>query len=145
MDAVKAWARGIFVLSVLSSATLLIVPRKAQKQTRFVLSMLLLLCTVAPLVKVVPALKDGENVFSSPEEGEFHIRGFLEEETAQTVRLVASKAGYEVLSVKVGVKGLSVKRLEMDIKGPLDEGEKEDLEELLSAYLGIEDVFVHVS
>lgn len=107
MEAVKAWARSIFLLAVVSSTALLLVPKSMQKQSRFVAEMLILLCVIAPLATLVSAtaretLVPGglaAVVGEQPSLGKFYA-----DETARRVTEIAQRTGLPVVEVSVATK-----------------------------------------
>jgi hypothetical protein len=139
MESIKTWARGVFILSVLSSTALLLVPKNSVKQARFVLSMLLLLCTIAPLVRLVPNIEEttASEVISQGMTDQFSLARFLEQETEDMVKAVASEAGLKILSVHVDTDGFSLHSVRIEMEGPIPEETLEAFRDSLSAYLGV--------
>lgn len=142
MEAVKVWARSIFLLAVFSSTVLLIVPKPMQKQSRFVAEMLILLCVVAPLGGLVSAgTRDvlAPSNSSSPAGEEFSLGKFYAEETARRVTEIGQKTGLPVLAVTVTTKesGFSLAGVLVRLAEQPDEEQLGAFTGSLSAYLGI--------
>lgn len=140
LDAVKVWARGIFALSILSSTASLLVPKNVHRQVKFVLAMLLLLCTVTPLVQQMPRIKKG--ILPGTGDASFSqsgpIKDFFEKEIADIVEALLSQAGYAVLAVKPVTDGFSLKAIVLEVEAPLPEKTAATLINGLSAYLGVQ-------
>ncbi|MEX0975143.1 MAG: hypothetical protein WD024_07350 [Bacillota bacterium] len=144
MEALKVWARAIFLLAIFSSTVLLIVPKSMQKQSRFVAEMLLLLCVVAPLGGLLSA--GTRAALMQPDSGataavQFSLGKFYAEETARRVTEIGQKAGLIVESVSVTTKdaGFSLAEVLVRLKSQPEEERLHAFVESLSAYLGIQE------
>ncbi len=142
MEAIRTWARSLFLLSIFSSAALLIVPKPMQKQARFVAEMLLLLCVVAPLAGLLGSSTRAALLPSATDSGyagQFSLGKFYAEETARRVTEIGQRAGVPVESVKVatGDAGFSLTEVVIYLSNrPADETLRA-FRETLGAYLGI--------
>lgn len=142
MEAVKAWARSIFLLSIISSTALLIVPKPMQKQSRFVAEMLILLCVIAPLGGLIGAgtreALATPGLPSQPEEGS-SLGKFFAEETARRVTEIGLRTGIPVLEVTVATKdrGFSLAEVVVRFEKQPPEEQMKAFTEGLGAYLGI--------
>lgn len=141
MEAVKVWARSLFLVSIFSSTALLLVPKSMQRQARFVAEMLILLCVVAPLARVLsspaaPALWSSVQPVLAEEAslGEFYTR-----ETARMVAEIGRRAGIPVKTVKVSVgdTGLSLSEVAVYLSEPTSPDSAQTFKDAVAAYLGI--------
>ncbi len=142
MEAVKAWARSIFLLAVFSSTVLLVIPKSMQKQSRFVAEMLLLLCVIAPLGGLVSsgaqsALAPGNGAVAEGEATSFG--DFYSSETARRVAEIGQAIGLSIESVDVATKdsGFSLASVVVHLTDRPSDDELASFTEGLSAYLGI--------
>ncbi len=142
MEAVKVWARSIFMLSVLSSTVLLIVPKSMQKQSRFVVEMLLLLCVIAPLSGLLGSgAQDALASTGLPSQSAeaTSLGRFYAEETARRVSELGEKAGLSIAEVAVATKNAGFSLAEVIVRlgaNPSDE-QMDAFTKSVSAYLGI--------
>jgi hypothetical protein len=142
VEAIKTWARSLFLLSIFSSTVLMIVPKSMQKQSRFVAEMLLLLCVMAPLAGLLSSGSRASLLPSEPGSSytqEFSLGKFHAGETARRVTEIAERAGIPVESVKVttGDAGFSLVEVVVYLSDrPADETLRV-FRETLGAYLGI--------
>lgn len=142
MEAVKGWARSLFMLAIFSSTALLIVPRSMLKQARFVAEMLLLLCVIAPLAGLLRSINGSASLPPLPATGSawgFSLEQFHAEETARRVSEVATRAGLPVESVKVATKdaGFSLAEVTVCLSAKPEDEELAAFRDTLGAYLGI--------
>ncbi len=142
MEAVKAWARAIFLLSVIGSTAMLIVPKSMQKQSRFVVEMLILLCVIAPLSGLIPrgteaalAINGAAPAGDSPPS----LSTFYANETARRVSEIGKQAGVPVLEVTVLTEssGFSLSAVVVRLREQPPEERLEAFTGSLAAYLGI--------
>ncbi len=142
MAAIKLWARSIFVLSVLTSTALVLVPKSMQKQARFVTEMLILLCIVAPLASLM------RNVGLQSDIAQYQwdelnqpqtLETFLALETERRVLQITNDAGIPVLDVEALASkgGFTLAQVKIWSKDRVPEGAKESFVATLSAYLGV--------
>jgi len=142
VEAVKVWARSIFLLSVISSTALLIVPKSMQKQSRFVAEMLVLLCVIAPLGGLLRAgtreALAPPGLPSQPEEA-FSLGKFYGEETARRVSEIGQQTGMTVTEVTVATKdaGFTLAEVVVYLEEQPPEERMKAFTESLTAYLGI--------
>ncbi len=143
MEAVKLWARSIFLLAIFSSTVLLIIPKSMQKQSRFVAEMLLLLCVVAPLGSLLGAGSRETLVPAVPGSSttvQFSLEKFYADETARRVTEIGQKAGIPVEGVTVTTKdsGFSLSEVVVRLAERPPDEQLTAFTESLSAYLGIQ-------
>ena len=142
MEAIKAWAKSVFILSVFASTVMLLVPKSMNKQAKFVSEMLLLLCVAAPLAGLLsgaggipasPELTFGE---SAPP---FALNDYLVTETSRRVSEIASLAGISVddVSVMPAQSGYGIEGITITLSSPVIDEDGEALRETLSAYLSV--------
>ena len=142
MEAVRVWARSIFLLSVISSTALIIVPKSMQKQSRFVAEMLVLLCVIAPLGGLIRAgtreALAPPNLPSQSEEA-FSLGKFYAEETARRVTEIGLEIGMPVQEVTASTKGsgFSLAEVVVHLEEQPPEEQMKAFTESLAAYLGI--------
>ena len=142
LAAIKVWARSIFVLSVLTSTALILVPKSMQKQARFVTEMLILLCIVAPLASLMRNT-DFQSHVAGYQWDELNqpaaLETFLASETKRRVLQISGDAGIEVIDVEASASkgGFTLDYVKIWSKGQVPEGAKESLVKTLSAFLGV--------
>jgi hypothetical protein len=142
VEAVKAWAKSLFILAVFSSTVLLVVPKSMLKQARFVAEMLLLLCVIAPLGGLLGAAGRAALL---PEVGaapvsQFSLEKFYAEETARRVTEIGARTGIPVDSVKVVTKdsGFTLVEVTVYLAEPAEEDQVVAFRAALGAYLGVQ-------
>lgn len=144
MAAIKAWAKSLFVLAVFSSTVLLITPKSALKQARFVAEMLLLLCVIAPLAGLLGSTGTAVGAMPSLPGAEgaerFSLEEFYAGEIARRVIEIGSRAGIPVESVKVTTKdaGFSLAEVEVYLSDLPGDEAVATFKDTLGAYLGIQ-------
>lgn len=142
MEAVRGWAKSVFILSIFASTVMLLVPKSMSKQAKFAAEMLLLLCVVAPLagllsgagsIPVSPDLTFGEP--AQP----FALGNYLVSETRRRVTEMASLAGIPAddVSVALSQTGYGIEEIVLTLKSPVAEDDEEAFKATLSAYLSI--------
>jgi len=153
LDFLKTWARSIYVLSVLSSVVILLSPKRMQKEVRFVLEMLILLCIIAPLISLLGKPLDkrvGAIGGTLSETSQATLEKFYEDEMARRIRELGLKANIPIAAVTLKIQGsfpaFKVGFVDIRLERPVDKEEIEAFRGSLSAYLGIsrEDVLVEV-
>lgn len=142
MAAIRTWAKSLFVLAVFSSAVLLVTPKSAQKQARFVAEMLLLLCVIAPLAGLLTSAGASAGTPSLPDvqgSEQFSLEKFYAEETARRVIEIGVRAGVPVDKVKVTTKdaGFSLAGITVYLKERVPDDAVNAFTSSLGAYLGI--------
>ena len=141
MEAVKDWARSLFLLSIFSSTALLLVPKSMQRQARFVAEMLILLCVVGPLASLFSsgARTALPSAFQLTGSGETSLGEFYAQETARRVAEIAQKAGIPVKTVNVTTSdtGLSLKQVAVYLSDQTPEETLAAFRETVAAYLGV--------
>ena len=129
MEAIKSWAKSVFVLSILASTAMLLVPKSMSKQAKFAAEMLILLCVVAPLTGLLsgtssapasPDLTLGES--TAP----FVLGNYLASETSRRAKEIVSLAGVSVDDVLVVPKetGYGIEEITITLASLSDEDEQ---------------------
>ncbi|HHW27825.1 MAG TPA: hypothetical protein GXX23_10920 [Firmicutes bacterium] len=142
MEAIKSWAKSVFMLSMFASTVMLLVPKSMQKQAKFAAEMLLLLCVVAP---VVGLLSGARSVPASPgftwseSVPPFALGDYLVSETERRVTEMASIAGIPLdrVSVVPSREGYGIEEVRVVLKSPVSDQEGEAFKGTLAAYLSI--------
>ncbi|MGE5580393.1 MAG: hypothetical protein ACM3WU_10150 [Bacillota bacterium] len=142
MEAVKVWARAIFLLSVIASTALLVVPKSMQKQSRFVVEMLILLCVIAPLHGLIPQGTEAALAPNGPPTAGQEVSSlgkFYANETARRVAEIGEQAGVPVLEVTVltGSSGFSLSSVVVRLREQPSDERLSAFTGSLAAYLGI--------
>ncbi len=142
MAAIKVWARSIFVLSVLTSTALILVPKSMQKQARFVTEMLILLCIVAPLAGLMRNVGLHTDV-TGYQWDEINqpavLETFLASETEKRVLQISADAGIAVSGVEAQASkgGFTLDHVKIWAEDEVSESSEESLVATLSAFLGV--------
>ncbi|QUL98933.1 MAG: hypothetical protein IMF26_02345 [Candidatus Fermentithermobacillus carboniphilus] len=143
MEAIKEWARSVYLLAVFSSAVLLIVPKTMQRQARFVVEMLMLLCVLAPLFHLMPRPIETTVSSGSYVSGSYtaSLERFYVAEVERRVREVGQGAGIAIRDVEVVVTGSApgfrVGAVKVVLGRDLTEEEARRFREVTGAYLNI--------
>jgi len=142
VEAVKVWARAIFLLSVIASTALLVVPKSMQKQSKFVVEMLILLCVIAPLRGLIPRGTEAalsSNGLAGAGQEEPSLARCYANETARRVAEIGEQAGVPVLEVTVltDSSGFSLSSVVVRLSEQPSEERLNAFTASLSAYLGI--------
>lgn len=110
MESLKAWAKGVYLVAVISSAALVLIPKSMQKQSKFVIELLLLLCILAPVAgfvgkpQQVAGLRLGQDTW---EADGFSLERFYALEVQRRVTQLALAAGLPIHSVQVEPAGVA--------------------------------------
>lgn len=148
MESLKSWAKTIYLVAVISSAALVLIPRSMQKQSKFVIELLLLLCIVAPVAGFVgkPHQVAGMTwTLEGWEPESFSLERFYASEVQRRAMEMGIAAGLPIHSVEVETQGLapdfSGSKVCLYLSAPLDEsdaGVMHSFKELLATHLGID-------
>ena len=144
MEALKNWAKGVYLLAVFSSVVMMIIPKRVEKQSRFVMELLMLLCIMAPVTGFVKNPIDRDRVAWNLQENDFgydSLREFYEVESCRRVKELAEDLGLSVESVSVEVSGhtpnFSVGSITLRLSDLPHEEIASGLKDFLSAYFSI--------
>ncbi len=148
MAAVKTWARSVFILSVFSSTALLLVPRSMNKQAKFVVEMLILLCVIAPLTGLFPGAVEALMPDGYPGEAPAgsSLESFLASETSRRVKEIASQAGVPIKEVVTTVQkgGFALAEVKVWLAQEISWETESQFASTLAAFLGVSEVAVTV-
>lgn len=147
MESLKVWAKTVYLLAVISSAALLMIPRGMQKQSRFVIEMLMLLCILAPVAGFSGKFYDTATVtwnYGEYDFGAASLESFYSREIERRVMEMSIAAGLALDSVSVQVEGFAPNfqgsELILYLSSPADEIEQDKLDnfcKLLAAHLSM--------
>ncbi len=147
MESLKVWAKTVYLLAVISSAALLMIPRGMQKQSRFVIEMLMLLCILSPVVGFLGKSHDTAAITMNYREYDFgtaSLETFYSREIERRVLEMSVAAGLPIDSVSAEVKGFAPNFQESGVtlylSAPVDDIEQEELDnfrKLLAAHLSM--------
>lgn len=140
MSGIKAWARSLVILAVFSSGALFLVPKGVQKQAKFVLEMLLLLCAIVPVVWIVPGLGIAEKAWSASTQvsgDNFGVRQFFAKEMEAQVRETAKKLGMNASVTAQVASDLRLVSLTLTVDSVQDDETLHALKHSLATYMGI--------
>lgn len=140
LESVRTWARGLFLLAVFSSTVMLLVPKRVQRQARFVSELLLLLCVIAPVAGLLKSGTTGLSLDSAPATfTDLSLGRFYSVETAQRIAELGTRCGVETQAVSVTTKdgGLSLDRVEITLKPGIEDDRIEAFREAIQVYTGI--------
>ena len=127
MQSLKTWAKTVYLVAVLSSAALLMIPRSMQKQSKFVIELLLLLCILAPTANLARKSFDISEIpwdyhFWYSDSASFET--LYAREVERQVKELSSAAGFSVHSVHVEIGGFapefSVEKIILRLAHPID-------------------------
>lgn len=145
MEAIKEWARSVYILAMLSSVVLLLVPRKMLRQVRFVAEIIMLLCILSP---VLGAVLGAENLtiyserFEPPESYSASLEKFYVGEIERRIKEIGNDAGIPVKSVRTNLSGFapkfSVSSVSIYLSAPVEKDKTRKFRDLIAAYLGID-------
>lgn len=146
MEAVREWARGVFVLAVFASTVMLLVPKSVIRQTRFVSELLLLLCVIAPLAGVLKGGTFGLPGRAAQTFADFSLGDFYSAETARRIGELAITCGVEVKSVSVRTKdgGFSLDTVSVSVS-PCPDDRLDEFHKAIQVYTGIPAEKVEIS
>ncbi len=109
MESLKAWAKSIYLVAIVSSVAILMIPKSMQKQSKFVIELLLLLAILAPIAGFVNKSYDVPQViweYQDLDSGYVPLSIFYIKEIQRQVTQLAVAAGLPVHSVMVKAGGL---------------------------------------
>ncbi|MGI6620069.1 MAG: hypothetical protein ACOX35_01270 [Bacillota bacterium] len=148
MESLKSWARTVYLVAVISSAALLMIPKSMQKQSKFVIELLLLLCIVVPPVGLVGKSHEVAGIrwdYADLAPEDFSLERFYASEVQRRAVQMGLAAGLRIHSVEVEARGIapdfSGTKVYVYLTGPIDESEAEVIQkfrELLATHLGID-------
>lgn len=143
MGSLKEWARGVYLLAVFSSAAILLIPKRMQKQSKFVIELLMLLCIMAPIAGLVGKPIDAASVAWNYREHDSNLTSletFYAQETGRRVKEMAISAGLPVDKVLVEALGLAPDftcRVTLFLSSAPDQDVADSFARFLSSYLSI--------
>jgi len=143
VGSLKEWARGVYLLAVFSSAAILLIPKRMQKQSKFVIELLMLLCIMAPVAGLVGKSIDTASVAWNYREHDSNLtslKTFYAQETGRRVKEMAISAGLPVDKVLVEALGLAPDftcRVTLFLSSAPDQDVADSFARFLSSYLSI--------
>ncbi len=147
MESLRAWAKTVYLVAVISSAALLMIPKTMQKQSKFVIELLLLLCILAPAAGFVTKPYDVAGIawgYQERNSGSVSLELFYAREVERRVTEMGVVAGLPVHSVLVETEGFapgfSGSKVTLYLTSPVDETGSDTIDrfrELLAAHLYI--------
>lgn len=143
MDSLKDWARGVYLLAVFSSAAILIIPKCMQKQSKFVIELLMLLCIMAPVARFAGKPLDASSAawnYREHDSNLISLETFYTQETGRRVKEMAISAGLPVDKVSVEALGFAPRfscRVTLYLSSAPDRDVADSFARFLSSYLSI--------
>ncbi|MGI6628238.1 MAG: hypothetical protein ACOX4K_07840 [Bacillota bacterium] len=145
MEFLKEWARGVYLLAVLSSAAILMIPKSMQKQSKFVIELLMLLCIIAPVAGFIRKPIDAPSATWNYREQDYRdisLKAFYAGEVSRRVKDTAISVGLPVESVLVEVSGFApgftCSGINIYLSSPVEEGKTDSFARFLASYLAID-------
>lgn len=147
LQAVREWARSVYVVSVVASIAVLLLPKRYAKHGRFVAEMLILVCVLSPIAKLsnVSQQELFRSTFSGQEvspSGEFYAR-----QVEDGIRGIANSLGLTVGEVELEIKDGSGEfaRVIICLERPAGEDAIKALKKTVAAWFGMDEASVTVT
>jgi hypothetical protein len=148
VDSLKSWAKAVYLVAVVSSAALVMIPKSMQKQSKFVIELLLLLCILAPVAGFVSKPHQVAGVMwgqAGWAPDSFSLERFYATEVERRITQMGIAAGLPIHSVEVETRGFapdfSGSKVCVYLMAPVDEADAQVIHafrELIATHLDLD-------